>query len=96
MKEFGENIAKITLAILLSLGLGLQFNCSAEELAALQGEEEEEVDLLDQLIQEWILFELFDAGGGACNIQQGLLLETLFQRYIEVSKIVYLNLKNLL
>ncbi|MBU45712.1 MAG: hypothetical protein CMN76_21070 [Spirochaetaceae bacterium] len=83
MKEFGENIAKITLAILLSLGLGLQFNCSAEELAALQGEEEEEVDLLDQLIQEWILFELFDAGGGACNIQQGLLLETLFQRYIE-------------
>lgn len=82
MKELGQKIIKITLALLLSLGLGLQMNCSAEELAALQGEEEEEVDLLDQLIQEWILFELLDGGAGACNVQQGLLLETLFNQYI--------------
>lgn len=82
MKDIGENLIKITLALLLSLGLGLQFNCSAEELAALQGEEEEEEDPLDQLIQEWLLYELFDIGNGACNVQQGLLLETLIAQYI--------------
>tara|TARA_B100002051_G_scaffold275461_1_gene319596 strand:- start:2058 stop:3152 length:1095 start_codon:yes stop_codon:yes gene_type:complete len=83
MKDLGEKLIKITLALLLSLGLGLQFNCSAEELAALQGEEEEEEDPLDQLIQEWLLYELFDIGNGPCNVQQGLLLETLIQQYIE-------------
>lgn len=82
MKDIGEKLIKITLALLLSLGLGLQLNCSPEELAALQGEEEEEEDPLDQLIQEWLLYELFDIGNGACNVQQGLLLETLIAQYI--------------
>jgi predicted Zn-dependent protease len=81
MKSLSEHLFRLMLVLTLSLGLGLQFNCSAEELAALQGEEEEEDDIIDQLIQEWILFELLDAGGGACNIQQGLLIETLIEQY---------------
>ncbi|MCB1140334.1 MAG: M12 family metallopeptidase [Leptospiraceae bacterium] len=83
MKLPGENLFKILFVLVLSLGLGLNIHCSAEELAALQGEEEEEEpDLLDQLIQEWLLYELLDAGAGGCNVQQGLLLETLFNQYI--------------
>ena len=72
-------INTLSLLLLIFTTGVVSMQCTAEQLQSLQGQDTEEEDPLDLLIDEFLAFELLDIAAGPCNVQQSLALEKLFQ-----------------